>query len=150
MRGIKHALHALRGLDLNLWDEERGPSLAVDLGGHIIVQHSSSVGTVVGKHGAVQDARTDLFDLIAPFNLSGADRVGPDLRAPRPHLRIHPGKLAGSPHVADTRVETQSLSALAAHHMSIDRIARFYPGIDQVVIQEAIELEEQLQRNLAA
>lgn len=147
MKVIKRALLELADQELELWDEDHGASLSVDLSGRVFVQETSTIAKQVG---ARQLARTDLIELIAPFQIGGPERVGPDLRAPRPHLRILPGKLAGSPHIVDTRVETQSLAALAARRMPIERIASLYPSIDELAIREAIDLEAQLQRNLAA
>ena len=150
MPTIRKALAELRRLQIDLWSEERGPSVVVHRDGKIIVKRNDGVGTVVGKFGAVQDVRTDLLDVIAPFDLWKRGTIGPDLHAPRPHLRIVPGKLAGAPHVAETRVATEALAALAARHMPVETIASLYPSIERAAIDEAIELEAQLQRNLAA
>jgi uncharacterized protein (DUF433 family) len=65
-------------------------------------------------------------------------------------LRIIPGKLAGSPHIVNTRIETVALGALAARGMSAAIISELYPAIDQPAIQDALDLEGQLARNLAA
>jgi hypothetical protein len=47
---------------------------------------------------------------------------GPDLVRPKPELRIVPGKLSGSPHVAGTRVETTAIAALAKDGLDTERI----------------------------
>ena len=44
---------------------------------------------------------------------SGEFWRGPDLVAPRPELRIVPGRLAGEPHIRGTRIGTLQIAALA-------------------------------------
>ena len=84
---------------------------------------------------------------MAPFTEDGRD--GPDLRRPRPRLRIVPGKLAGAPHIEKTRLETQAVHALALRGLEAERIARLYPFTDLEAIREAIDLENQLHRSAA-
>lgn len=64
-------------------------------------------GQIEGQ--ALLDA--EMLDVLLPFTFGQTTR-GPDLTVPRPRLRIIPGKLAGAPHVVDTRIETQALAAL--------------------------------------
>jgi uncharacterized protein (DUF433 family) len=59
-----------------------------------------------------------------------------------------PGKLGGAPHVIHTRLESQAIGSLAASGLAKDKIYRLYPDFDPEGIDEAIELEAQLQRNL--
>lgn len=77
-------------------------------------------------------------DLFAPFD------EGPDLRQPRPRLRIVPGKVAGEPHLVHSRLTTRTVGALAGRGFSIDQIAALYPHEDAVALREAVELEQQL------
>ena len=149
MRIIRRALTVLGELDLAMFGEDGAPSIRVDRSGNVIVVEGPEVGSLVGQSDHLQLVRADIMDLTAPVVLSEG-RKGPDLRAPRPHLRIVPGKLAGAPHVQNTRVETQALGALSARRMSIDVIASLYPMLERTAIQDAIDLEEQLERNLAA
>ena len=88
------------------------------------------------------------LDLIAPFS-TGESR-GPDLYAPRPSLRIIPGKLSGSPHIEKTRIETIALAALEVRGLSESKIAKLYPLAPRHAIDEALDLEHQLQGNLRA
>jgi uncharacterized protein (DUF433 family) len=67
-------------------------------------------------------------------------------RAPR--LRIVPGKLAGVPHIEATRLETQAIAALARRGMPRAKIYRLYPIADEPAIDQALELEQQLDANL--
>lgn len=85
-------------------------------------------------------------DLLAAFS-SPSGRVGPDLRRPRPTLRIIPGKLAGEPHVQETRIPTIGLASMMRRHFEPDQIMELYPGISRVSIQEAVELEDQILSN---
>lgn len=73
---------------------------------------------------------------------------GPDLHTRRLRLRIVPGKLGGSPHVAHTRLESQALGALASSGLSEVKIYRLYPQVDRQAIDDALDLERQLVRNL--
>ena len=76
-----------------------------------------------------------------PFKVAGL--AGPDLVAPRPHLRIVPSKVAGEPHIQGSRITTITLSALASRGYSSAQIAAMY---DEPVsrVDEALDLERQL------
>jgi uncharacterized protein (DUF433 family) len=76
-------------------------------------------------------------------------RIGPDLRHPRPHLRIVPGKLSGEPHVQGTRIPSRSVAALRRDGLSDDQILRFYPSLSRVSVHDCLTLEDQLRRNAA-
>jgi len=149
MGTIRRALGALADLDLELWTEDSGPSVQVDRGGRIVIQDPTPRGTEVGRWGELQIAQTDVLDLTKPFSMC-AGHVGPDLHAPRQSLRIVPGKLAGAPHVINTRVETEALAALNLDGMPIEAIHSLYPALSVDAIAEALDLEAQLQRNVAA
>jgi uncharacterized protein (DUF433 family) len=88
-----------------------------------------------------------LLRVIAPFTTAEGSR-GPDLHAPRPRLRIIPGKLGGSPHITHTRVESQALGALALSSLPDSKIYKLYPSLEHEAIDEAIDLERQLAENL--
>lgn len=77
-------------------------------------------------------------DLFAPFD------QGPDLRQPRPRLRIVPGKVAGEPHLVRSRLTTRTVGALADRGFPIKQIASLYPSEDPIALGEAVELEQQL------
>jgi uncharacterized protein (DUF433 family) len=59
-----------------------------------------------------------------------------------------PGKLGGSPHVVHTRVESQALGSLAASGLESAKIYRLYPDVTTKAIDDALDLERQLARNL--
>jgi uncharacterized protein (DUF433 family) len=145
MRTIKFALKTLREeLDLDLWTEDGGPTVAVDRGGKVIF---TPQGTPMAAN-LQQVFGPGVVDILEPFPTRGGTQ-GPDLRAPRPRLRIVPGKLAGSPHIERTRVETIALGALVHRGLDIGKVYTLYPTVDPAAIDEAIDLERQLAHNLA-
>lgn len=149
MPAIRRALRALRDLDLSLWSADTGPGVIVDATGKIIVRdlHTGAALHAVGRAGELQHVASGLLDVLAPFAVGS--HHGPDLRRPRPRLRIVPGKLAGAPHIESTRLETVAVHALAKRGFAVERIAGFYPFTDLQSIQQAIELENELQRPAA-
>jgi uncharacterized protein (DUF433 family) len=118
----------------------------VDKGGGLRFQGGGEMFVPLGRNLA-QSAmgwEVDLVDVFEAF----PGIVGPDLAAPRPTLRIIPGKLSGEPHVEGTRVPTNVLDALRQRDYDVERIAELYPDVSQEGIREALDLEEQLHRNL--
>ncbi len=152
MREIRRALEALRRLDQSLWTNETGYAVLVDHSGQVFTRdpRTGSVAHAVGKAGHLQTVAGDVLDVLdvmAPFQLVGFR--GPDLRRPRPRLRIIPGKLAGAPHIESTRLETQAVHALARRGFEAPKIVQLYPFTDLESVNEAIELENELQRPAA-
>lgn len=84
---------------------------------------------------------------IAPFSTADGIR-GPDLLKPRPDLRIIPGRVSGSPHIVDTRLETRALAALTSDGFDVAAIHRLYPYVTASQIDQALDLETQLADNL--
>jgi uncharacterized protein (DUF433 family) len=76
--------------------------------------------------------------------VSAYDGRGPDLLAPRPLLRILPGKLHGEPHVMHTRISTAVLYELHCEGYSDEQIRRMYPDVSGDALLQAIELEQSL------
>ena len=97
--------------------------------------------------GGQQLLDADQLELLRPFEITRELR-GPDLVAPRPRLRIVPGKLSGAPHVHHTRIETEVLAALARRGLTSDRILALYPAIETADVRDALDLESQLQPGL--
>ncbi len=143
MPAVKRALETLNELDLSLWTEEGGPAVMVDRGGRVWFRSS---GEVLASTG-VRPLDPDWIDLIEPFTTRESTQ-GPNLQSPRPHLRIVPGKLSGSPHVVSTRIETVVLASFADRGFASEQIHQFYPVVSVGAIAEAIDLERQLIRNL--
>ncbi len=142
MSAVKRALGQLAELDMALWTEDVGPSVVVDRAGHVLVRTEPH-----HEADARQRVLDDELDVLSPFPRAD-DLRGPDLVAPRPRLRIVPGKLGGSPHVVHTRLESQALGALADSGLPNAKIYRLYPDIERPAIDEALDLERQLARNL--
>lgn len=74
----------------------------------------------------------------------GPSSAGPDLRRPREHLRILPGKCAGEPHLDGSRLTTVTIAALAGRGYSLDDVTRLYPDDSRESLAEAIDLEHSL------
>lgn len=138
MRNVRRALIELVDQRLDLWDGSVGASpLYVDPTGQILIVTTNSTHDL---HG--QAVLSDWLDLLGPFE--GTDCVGPDLRRPREHLRIVPGKCAGEPHLDGSRLTTITIAALAGRGYSLDDVARLYPDESRESLTEAIDLERSL------
>jgi uncharacterized protein (DUF433 family) len=144
MPAVRRALGKLGELDLELWTEEHGPSVCVDRAGQVFLEKDGDVSDLGGQ----RPLDRDLLDLIAPFETEQGR--APNLYAPRPQLRIVPGKLSGSPHIVKTRIETLALAALEDRGLSEAKIAALYPMASRAAIGEALDLEHELERSLRA
>lgn len=142
MPAVRRALKMLRELKMDLFSDDGQSGLVVDRQGEILVLSRSGF-----EHPGSRQQLLDVLDVTAPFPTKPGMR-GPDLREPRPHLRILPGKLSGEPHVADTRLETQALAALARRGVTIEEILHLYTFVSRAAVNEALDLEEQLSRNV--
>jgi len=142
MRAIRRALRRLAALEEPLWHPEQA-SIWVDPAGEIHVRGPSGPETLTG-----QAVLRDAIDLIAPFPTREGLK-GPNLALPRPELRIVPGRLSGSPHVVHTRLETRALFALHRDGLTEGAIRELYPYLIGTQLAQAIDLEKQLEANLA-
>lgn len=70
--------------------------------------------------------------------------TGPHLLEPRPALRIIPGKLAGEPHIRDTRIPTAMIFSMHRAGYSEEQVLRMYPAATASAIADAIDLESSL------
>lgn len=145
MPEVRRALARLEELGTDIWE---GPgmsksSLFVSRGGQILIRADDHVVDSMGQ------ARFDAcLDLLGPFDV--ASLRGPDLRKPKPHLRIVPGKCSGEPHLAGTRITTPTIAALVERKYAEAQIARLYPHEDPLALREAVALEQELAANLRA
>lgn len=114
------------------------PHLFVTRDGHILLRSSMHTTNSFGQ-GVLDE---DFLDVLGPFDVAGDLR--PDLRRPRPHLQIIPGKLSGEPHLLGSRLTSQAVAALAKRGFSVRDIGRLYPEEDAVGLAEAVDLELQL------
>jgi len=143
MAKVRRALKELKRLNLDLFEEGR-PVVAVTLKGEITID----VDAVPLQLVEGQYLERDFVDLIGPFEgLEGTK--GPDLAWPRPTLQILPRKISGAPHIAGTRLPTQSISALADRGFTVDQLAKIYPFVDHASLNDSIDLEEQLKQNVS-
>ncbi len=143
MPAVREALKALREIDVELWTEDTGPVVSVDRAGRIDLRQAEDVQTV---HGA-RPLDPAWLDLIEPFTTRQGTK-GPNLQAPRPNLRIVPGKLSGSPHIVRTRIETVAVAALSDRGFDNEKIHVLYPAVEPVALLESVDLEMQLRNNL--
>lgn len=129
------------------------------LGEHKIVLRVDPAGVVhIERDGILVEAAYDfsqrvaneiVVDLLETFSCDSNLR-GPNLMTPRPELRIIPGKLAGEPHVRDTRIETRVLAALRRRNLAPEAIVELYPGLSIQALEQSLDLEKQLDANLVA
>jgi uncharacterized protein (DUF433 family) len=143
---VRDALEQLRELELELWIDGEIPNVGVQRDGKIVLEPDTDPRNLDGQ--ALIDA--EVFAVVRPFKLDLSRPGGPDLVEPRPRVRIVPGKLAGAPHVKDTRVETEALAALLTRGLDNVRIGRLYPILNAEDIHDALDLERQLQPELVA
>lgn len=142
MSKVRWALEQLRVLDLGLF-EEGHPRVAVTSQGDVGIHVDASPLRLSDD----QFLNPELVDIIGPFEgLEGGK--GPDLLWPRPTLQILPRKISGAPHIAGTRLSTQSIYALKDRGFSLEQLARIYPFASPDALQDSIDLEKQLEHNV--
>jgi hypothetical protein len=141
MSVVREALAELDKVDLDLWEQGRGFMVRVDRAGMV------HVGPREDSKALDPQLPLENLDLLEPFEAESGIR-GPNLIAPRPQLRIVPGKLAGAPHLLHTRLETEALAAIARRSPGEQNVYRLYPHFDRAAIDQALDLERQLAQNL--
>jgi uncharacterized protein (DUF433 family) len=130
---------------LDIWDAgaSGGSPLHVDAHGRIYIATVDGVSDPDGR--SLLEVGVDVLGV---FSVEA--NHGPNLIRPRPHLQIVPGKCAGEPHVAGTRLTTLALKVLADRGFDEDAVPRLYPDQDRVALREAIDLEQALAGELIA
>lgn len=140
MPQVRSALEQLVDMGRRLWDADSETSpVLVDCRGVLHLRQPD--GSVADLDGQAPLDETWL-DPLQPFEEAGLR--GPDLVRPRRHLRIVPGKLAGEPHLHDSRLTSMTVSALSRRGFPLAQIIEMYPHEDQEVIREAIDLEQEI------
>ena len=139
MTQVRAAFAELSARKIDLWDDSRQPpsALFVERSGKIIVRTGADAMSLDG-----QGRMTDTLDLLAPFG--EGETVGPDLRRPRPLLRIVPGKCSGEPHVQETRLTSLTLAALFERGYDLDGVSALYPEEPRDALLQAYDLERHL------
>jgi uncharacterized protein (DUF433 family) len=92
---------------------------------------------------------TNRFDVLAPVpdaSELGHERLrGPNLVHPSTRTVISPWVMSGEPCIADTRIPTSNLYALAERRrLDSADLARLYPGTSPEAIEDGIALERRL------
>jgi uncharacterized protein (DUF433 family) len=141
MAAVRRALKSLGDLDAPVWRTGE-PTLFVDESGKIYMKPPAGRQDIEDRM-----EKAEFLNLVAPFSTAEGTR-GPDLVRPRPDLRIVPGRISGSPHIAGTRLETRALAALRADGFDDGAIYELYPYVTSAQIGEALDLEAQLAENL--
>jgi uncharacterized protein (DUF433 family) len=119
--------------------------LYVDQHGRVVRELASSLEDL----GRQQLARANVIDVLAEYRVAeGTGVVGPSLIRPRPLLRIIPGKLAGEPHVVNTRLSSATIDGLLGRGYTSAEVLAFYPFLTTTAIEQSTSLEEQLRANL--
>jgi uncharacterized protein (DUF433 family) len=151
MRSVRNVLRALEeeyGSGLGEQLAQRSVVLLVDPRGKPYIEVEGAVGHPVTPRDFKLASKEIMLDLLAEYE-PGTGLHGPHLLVPRPGLRIVPGKLGGEPHVEHTRIETRVLQALSRRGYSLDDLLKFYPFLEPGDVAQALDLEEQLDRNIA-
>lgn len=141
MPAVKRAIGALRNLNLSVWAENAGPRILVTIDGKVAIKAQDEIRRPSG-----QRILDDVIDILEPFSCGPAN--GPDLRRPRPDLRIVPGKLSGAPHLVHTRLATETIAALARNGLDVVTIKSLYPFAEEGGIRQALDLEAELAKHL--
>jgi uncharacterized protein (DUF433 family) len=143
MAEVRRTLALLDQLNLDIWHSDASDSnlspLLVDGKGRIWVRADEGILNSRGQKSVYLPK--EFLNLLAPFEMEG--QRGPDLLKPRPNLRIVPLKVAGEPHIADSRITSRSLAALSNRGFTLDAIAEMY-RLDHESVFEALDLESQL------
>ncbi len=138
MARIRHALRELDSLGIPV--EQIHQVVVATRSGHVFIEAED---TLVRADPSRQQAWGEMLDLVRPY------QTGPDLRRPRAHLRIIPGKLHGEPHILNTRIPSSTVYLLAQAGYSSDAIRRMYPEVGVEALHEAIDLEQSLRQRVA-
>lgn len=141
MGQVKAALAMLDQHGLDLWARDTGNAspLVVDRFGRIHVRAGDRFLDLRGDESFPE--AEDWLDLLGPFDVAG--HRGPDLLSPRPRLRIAPERVAGEPHVQNTRLTTRTLAGLSNRGFSTGRIVDMY-SVSREAVEEAVDFESSL------
>lgn len=117
----------------DLWTDDQAPTLV-----------AASDGTVVhldrAESSTGQRVLEPVMDLFARYE------HGVDLRTPRSHLRLVPGRCGSEIHLHGTRLTSLTVHGLLDRGYDLDDVVRLYPAEDPRALGEAAELEQELAR----
>jgi len=122
--------------------------LSVDATGEVFYRHPADQTLRRPGGQTVLEEPLRQLHLLVEYEIDG--RLGPNLKRPRDHLLILPGKLSGEPHIQGTRIGSAQVAALHRGGFSSADIAILYPVLSQEpqAVDEAISLEQQLTLNV--
>jgi DNA-binding transcriptional MerR regulator/uncharacterized protein (DUF433 family) len=140
LRSVEDLGDRLNGDAVQVWVEEQG---------RVYVSIDEAIYQPVGDRQLQPLIDQGMVSLVAAYEgLSGIS--APDLVRPRPTLRIIPGRLSSEPHVQGTRLGTQMIDALRRRGLATDQIVELYSFLTADNVADALSLEDQLERNIAA
>ncbi|MDR1432029.1 MAG: DUF433 domain-containing protein [Propionibacteriaceae bacterium] len=131
MNQVRGVLEQTVKQGLDPWNDP-SVEIRIDLDGRIfVVQGNGDRRDVFGQTALDHAQSVDLLD---------AFFKSPGLARPTEHVRIAPARLAGEPHLLQTRIGTQSLLSLAEDGYASSSIARLYE-LPEEQVEEALEYE---------
>lgn len=136
LQRVRKAFRNLDALDLaehpsKYRFEAIGGSIAVRTPSGQVIDLVTSPGTEVLANFA---------DVFASFERDG--RVIADLRRPRPHLQVTPGKLHGWPTIENTRIAYDTIASLA-DEVPAEDVLHFYPSVTEAQVDDAVSLHRE-------
>jgi len=146
MKRIREALDSVESFADRV--EDRSVKISVDRAGHVVLNVQGRAFVPLGKGAAQGITDSAGLDLVDIWQVHDAV-VGPHLFEPRRTLRIIPGKLSGEPHALGTRIPTRMVWSLRGQGLDAEDIIELYPRLSRENVIEAIDLEDELERNLA-
>jgi uncharacterized protein (DUF433 family) len=148
MQQIRRALTSIEGIAEGI--ESRTVRVRVDRNSGRAVLYVQGQPVIPLGWGFAQGLADEAgFDLVDEWKIHEAIR-GPNLVRPRPSLRIIPGKLSGEPHAAGTRIPSRTVWRLRSQGLDEADIIELYPRLTPENVRDAVDLEDELERNLAA
>ncbi|HVU72043.1 MAG TPA: DUF433 domain-containing protein [Mycobacteriales bacterium] len=138
LQGIRRALDNLR--DLGNFDHLSRYRLVGDGRSIALVESSNEAIDLLKKPG--QEILVKLSDVVRSFETE--TRVVPDLRRPRPNLRIDPKLLGGFPVAANSRVPYDVVAELVLDGVEPDDVHQYYPTVSADAARDAADFALQV------
>lgn len=145
MNKIRQALATVESFGERVKD--RSVKVTVDASGRVVLNVQGHALIPLGQGFAQTLTDPAGLDLVDEWRVHEAVR-GPHLFEPRPSLRIVPGKLSGEPHAVGTRIPSRMVWSLHRQGLEMADIIEFYPRLTPENVGDAIDLEDELERNL--
>jgi uncharacterized protein (DUF433 family) len=140
LQGIRRALDNLR--DLGNLDHLSRYRLVGDGRSIALVESTNEAVDLLNRPG--QEILVKLSDVLRSFRTE--TRVVPDLRKPRPNLRVDPKLLGGFPVVVNSRVPYDVVAELVLDGVEPDDIVRYYPTVSAAAARDAADFALQVEQ----